>query len=60
MLKFSAGRETLMKDFQALLMLSGLNALMTGGYLTTRGRDIAQDRAFAASLDAFGVPGEVI
>lgn len=53
-LKFCAGRETVMKDFQGLLMLSGLNALMTGGYLTTRGRDIAQDRAFAASLDAFG------
>jgi len=52
-LKFCAGRETVMKDFQGLLMLSGLNALMTGGYLTTRGRDIAQDRAFAASLDAF-------
>ena len=27
---------------------------MTGGYLTTRGREIAQDRAFAASLDGFG------
>ena len=53
-LKFCAGRETVMKDFQGLLMLSGLNALMTGGYLTTRGRDIAQDREFAASLDAFG------
>jgi biotin synthase len=56
-LRFCAGRETVMKDFQGLLMLSGLNALMTGGYLTTRGRDIAQDRAFAASLEAFGAPG---
>ena len=55
-LKFCAGRETVMKDFQGLLMLSGLNALMTGGYLTTRGRDIAQDRVFAAALDAFGRP----
>ena len=54
MLKFCAGRETVMKDYQGLLMLSGLNGLMTGGYLTTRGRDIAQDRAFAASLDGFG------
>ena len=32
-----------MKDFQALLMLSGPNALMTGGYLTTRGRQVAED-----------------
>jgi len=54
MLKFCAGRETVMKDFQGLLMLSGLNGLMTGGYLTTRGREIAQDWAFAASLDGFG------
>lgn len=53
-LKFCAGRETVMKDFQGLLMLSGLNSLMTGGYLTTRGREIAQDKAFAASLDGFG------
>lgn len=53
MLKFCAGRETLMKDFQALLMLSGLNALMTGGYLTTRGRDIASDQAFLAHLKEF-------
>ena len=54
MLKFCAGRETVMKDFQGLLMLSGLSSLMTGGYLTTRGRDVAQDRAFAASLRDFG------
>ena len=53
-IKFCAGRETVMKDFQGLLMLSGLNGLMTGGYLTTRGRDIAQDRTFAAALDGFG------
>lgn len=53
-LKFCAGRETVMKDFQGLLMLSGLNSLMTGGYLTTRGREITQDRAFAASFGGFG------
>lgn len=53
MLKFCAGRETVMRDFQGLLMLSGLNALMTGGYLTTRGREVAADRAFAAALEAF-------
>ena len=53
-LKFCAGRETVMKDFQGLLMLSGLNSLMTGGYLTTRGREVEQDRAFAESLGGFG------
>ena len=53
-LKFCAGRETIMKDFQGLLMLSGLNALMTGGYLTTRGRQVADDFAFLKQLAEFG------
>ena len=53
MLKFCAGRETVMKDFQGLLMLSGLNALMTGGYLTTRGREIAADRLLLRQLAEF-------
>ena len=53
MLKFCAGRETVMKDFQGLLMLSGLNALMTGGYLTTRGREIAADNVFLTALEQF-------
>jgi len=35
-IKFAAGRETIMKDFQGLLMLSGANGYLTGGYLTTR------------------------
>ena len=53
-LKFCAGRETLMKDFQGLLMLSGLNSLMTGGYLTTRGRQVPDDLALCTQLAAFG------
>lgn len=53
MLKFCAGRETVMKDFQGLLMLSGLNALMTGGYLTTRGRGISSDMDFMKQLEGF-------
>ena len=53
-IKFAAGRETLMKDFQGLLMLAGMNGLLTGGYLTTRGRATAEDRAFVAQLQRFG------
>ena len=53
-LKFCAGRETIMKDFQGLLMLSGMNSLMTGGYLTTRGRQVADDFAFLKQLGEFG------
>ncbi|MGN0867223.1 MAG: biotin synthase BioB [Oligosphaeraceae bacterium] len=54
-LKFCAGRETVMKDFQGLLMLAGLNSLMTGGYLTTRGREIEDDERFAQALGGFGM-----
>jgi len=53
MIKFCAGRETTMKDFQALLMLAGPSALMTGGYLTTRGRQVAEDLALIDALKGF-------
>ena len=53
MIKFCAGRETTMKDFQALLMLAGPNALMTGGYLTTRGRQVAADLELLGALADF-------
>ena len=52
-IKFCAGRETTMKDFQALLMLAGPSALMTGGYLTTRGRQVAEDFDLLAQLEDF-------
>ncbi|MBM3421820.1 MAG: biotin synthase BioB [Chlorobi bacterium] len=53
-IKFAAGRETVMKDFQGLLMLSGANGFLTGGYLTTRGREVGADRAFVSQLAQFG------
>ena len=53
MIKFAAGRETVMKDFQGLLMLAGLNSMITGGYLTTRGRSVAEDREFIDRLQEF-------
>ena len=52
-IKFAAGRETIMKDFQGLLMLSGANGYLTGGYLTTRGRDIADDQQFSRQIATF-------
>ena len=52
-IKLAAGRETVMNDFQGLLMLAGANGFITGGYLTTRGRDIGRDQAFAGELIAF-------
>ncbi|MEW6517537.1 MAG: biotin synthase BioB [candidate division FCPU426 bacterium] len=56
-IKFAAGRETKLKDFQGLLMLSGASGFLTGGYLTTRGRDIAEDQALARELAAFDKTG---
>lgn len=53
-IKFAAGRETVMKDFQGLLLLAGANGMLTGGYLTTRGRQIEEDFAFARQLAGFG------
>lgn len=52
-IKFAAGRETRMKDFQGLLMLSGANGLLTGGYLTTRGRETQEDELFVKELEGF-------
>lgn len=52
-IKFAAGRETIMKDFQGLIMLSGANGFLTGGYLTTRGRDIEEDKKFLEGLYEF-------
>ncbi|OHD55063.1 MAG: biotin synthase BioB [Spirochaetes bacterium GWF1_51_8] len=53
-IKFAAGRETVMKDFQGLLMLAGANGFLTGGYLTTRGRDAEDDENFLRELTVFG------
>ena len=53
MIKFAAGRETAMKDFQGLLMLAGMNSFITGGYLTTRGRSVEEDKKFLHDLNDF-------
>jgi len=53
-IKFAAGRETRMKDFQGLLMLAGANGFLTGGYLTTRGRAVEEDLRFSEALAGFG------
>lgn len=52
-IKFAAGRETRMKDFQGLLLLSGANGILTGGYLTTRGRDTEEDDNLLQEISNF-------
>lgn len=41
--KVAAGRESLLKDFQALAFMAGANGMLIGGYLTIKGRSIEDD-----------------
>jgi biotin synthase len=41
--KIAAGRETILKDFQALGFMAGANGMLVGGYLTVKGREVADD-----------------
>lgn len=43
-IKIAAGRESILKDFQALAFMAGANGMLIGGYLTLRGREVAEDR----------------
>ena len=42
-IKLAAGRESVLKDFQAMAFMAGANGMLIGGYLTIRGRDVADD-----------------
>lgn len=42
--KLAAGRETSLKDHQALAFMAGANGMLIGGYLTVKGRAVAEDR----------------
>lgn len=52
-IKIAAGRESVMKDYQALLMLAGANGFLTGGYLTTRGRGVEEDIKLKSEINKF-------
>jgi biotin synthase len=51
-IKFGAGRETVMKDFQGLIMLIA-DGFISGGYLTVRGRSVEEDKRLLYELSAF-------
>ncbi|MBI5554566.1 MAG: biotin synthase BioB [Elusimicrobia bacterium] len=42
-IKIAAGRESILKDFQAMAFMAGANGMLIGGYLTIRGREIKED-----------------
>ncbi|MDH4101686.1 MAG: biotin synthase BioB, partial [Nitrospirota bacterium] len=42
-IKVAGGREANLRDLQALAFLAGANGMIVGGYLTTKGRQAADD-----------------
>ena len=50
-LKIAAGRETVLKDFQALGFMAGANGMLIGGYLTVKGRDVREDHVLVKEID---------
>ena len=49
-IKIAAGRETVLKDFQALGLMAGANGMLIGGYLTVKGRDVAEDHKLVREI----------
>lgn len=43
LIKVAAGRETALKDFQAMAFMAGANGMLIGGYLTLKGRAVQED-----------------
>jgi biotin synthase len=51
-IRLAGGRESALTDFLALACMAGADGMLTGGYLTVRGRDSAEDRAFVRRIRA--------
>jgi biotin synthase len=51
-IKIAAGRETVLKDFQAMGFMAGANGMIIGGYLTIKGRDVEADQQLAREIRA--------
>lgn len=49
-IKIAAGRESVFKDFMGSGFLSGANGMLTGGYLTVKGRNIEDDSKFTKDI----------
>lgn len=50
-IKIAAGRESVLKDFQAMAFMAGANGMLIGGYLTIKGREIEDDRRLAEEIE---------
>ncbi len=49
-IKVAAGRETVLKDFQAMMYAAGANGMMIGGYLTVMGRSVKEDQDLISEI----------
>ncbi|MHC4220936.1 MAG: biotin synthase BioB [Planctomycetota bacterium] len=50
-IKIAAGRETVLKGFQAMAMCAGANGMLIGGYLTVKGRSVAEDHRLVEEVE---------
>lgn len=50
-IKVAAGRESMPKDFQAMAFMAGANGMLIGGYLTIKGRAVADDRKLVDEIE---------
>ncbi|MFA4842403.1 MAG: biotin synthase BioB [Candidatus Omnitrophota bacterium] len=54
-IKIAAGRESVLKDFQALGFMAGANGMLIGGYLTIKGRAVNQDWQLVKDVESLWV-----
>jgi len=50
-IKVAAGRETKLKDHQKDIFHAGANGMLIGGYLTTKGRPVEEDRKLVEEIE---------
>jgi biotin synthase len=50
-IKLAAGRESILKDFQAMAFMAGANGMLIGGYLTIGGRAAEEDRRLVQEIE---------
>jgi len=58
-IKVAGGRESGLRDLQAMAFMAGANGMIIGGYLTTKGRSVEQDLQMVKDL-GFGVNKEAL
>lgn len=49
-IKLAGGRESVLKEFQAMAFMSGANGMIIGGYLTQRGRAVEEDQRMIGEI----------